>query len=127
MAYPVVAGATCICTMGTTPAQINPTNQSNIRIGGKPVASTVDVAPMTNVGSFGMCKSMTNPAVAAATAAALGTLTPQPCVPVPAGTWNCPGKVRVAKKPVLTNEGTLKCAYMGDITIKSPGQQTVRV
>ena len=127
MAYPVVAGGTCICTMGTTPGQINPTNQSNIRIAGKPVASTVDIAPMTNVGSCGMCQSLANPAVASATAAALGTLTPQPCVPVPAGTWICSGKVRVAGKTVLTNEGSLKCAYAGDITIKDPGQRTVRV
>ena len=74
-----------------------------------------------------MCISMTNPAVASATAAALGTLTPQPCTPVPVGAWICPGKVRVAGKPVLTSEGKLKCAYMGDISITNPGQQTVRV
>ena len=126
MAFPVVAGATCMCTMGTAPGQINPTNQPSVRIAGKPVASTIDIAPMTNVTPCGLCTSMTNPVVASATAAALGVLTPQPCTPVPTGTWQCSGKVRVAGKKVLTSEGTLRCAYMGTISITNPGQQTVR-
>ena len=58
MGIPVVAGATCVCTMGTTPGQINPTNQMTIRMGGKPVASITDCAPMSNVGSCGMCLSL---------------------------------------------------------------------
>ncbi len=126
MGIPVVAGATCLCTMGTSPGQLNPTNQANIRIGGKPAASIADVAPMTNVTPCGMCTSLANPAVASATAAALGVLTPQPCTPVPAGGWVCPGKVRVAGKPVLTNDGKLMCAYGGTISILNPGQMTVR-
>ena len=126
MAFPVVTGATCMCTMGTAPGQINPTNQPSIHVGGKPVASIADAAPMTNITPFGMCTSMANPAVAAATAAALGVLTPQPCTPTPAGTWICPGKVRVGGKPVLTNEGKIMCAFAGSISITNPGQQTVR-
>ena len=59
-------------------------------------------------------------------AAALGVLTPQPCTPTPAGTWICPGKVRVGGKPVLTNEGKIMCAFAGSISITNPGQQTVR-
>ena len=127
MGIPVVAGATCICTMGTTPGQINPTNQMTIRMGGKPVASIIDCAPMSNVGSCGMCTSLANPAVAAATAAALGVLTPQPCVPAPAGAWVCPGKVRVAGKPVLTSDGKLTCSYGGTISIMNPGQTTTKI
>ena len=115
-----------MCTMGTAPGQINPTNQVSIRIAGKPCASIADMAPNTNVTPCGMCTSLANPAVAAATAAALGVLTPQPCIPVPAGTWMCPGKVRVGGKPVLTNDGKLTCAYGGTISILNPGQTTVR-
>jgi len=122
----VVAGATCLCTNGMGTGQIIPTNQMHIRMGGKPVASIADVAPMTNITSCGMCTSMANPAVASATAAAMGVLTPQPCVPSPAGTWNCPGKVRVGGKPVLTSDGKLTCAYGGTISIVNPGQATAK-
>ncbi|MCI8573835.1 MAG: DUF4280 domain-containing protein [Oscillibacter sp.] len=125
MGIPVVAGASCMCTMGMAPGQIQPTNQMSIRIGGKPAASIADAAPMTNITPCGMCVSMANPAVAAATAAALGVLTPQPCVPAPAGGWICPGKIQVGGKPVLTNDGQIMCAYGGAITIVNPGQTTV--
>ena len=126
MAFPVVAGGTCMCSMGTAPGQITPSNQSNIRIAGKPAASIMDAAPVTNVGPCGMCQSMMNPAVAAATSAAMGVLTPQPCTPTPTGAWICQGKVRVAGNTILTSDGTLQCSFMGSITIKDPGQRTVR-
>ena len=123
----VAASGTAMCSMGTAPAPIKVTSQTKVMAQGKPAATITDSQGGANIGPFGMCTSMANPAVASATAAALGTLTPQPCVPVPAGTWICSGKVRVAGKTVLTNEGSLKCAYAGDITIKDPGQRTVRV
>ena len=127
MGIAVVTGASCLCTMGSAPGQVIATNQPNIRIGGKPAASIADAAPMTNVGSCGMCVSMANPAVAAATAAALGVLTPQPCVPAPAGVWACAGKVRIGGKPILTSDGKLTCAYGGTISIMNPGQVTTRI
>lgn len=125
MAIPVVAGAACMCTMGTSPGQVNPTNQMNIRVGGKPVASIADAAPISNVTPCGMCTSLANPIVASATAAALGVLTPQPCVPAPAGGWICPSSIRVGGKPILTNDGKLICSYGGSISIMNPGQTTV--
>lgn len=113
--------------MGMAPGQIIPTNQAGISLGGKPVASIADAAPMTNITPCGMCTSMANPAVAAATAAALGVLTPQPCVPAPAGVWICPGAVKVGGKPILTTDGKLMCSYGGTITIMNPGQGTVTI
>ena len=95
-------------------------NSMNIRVGGKPVASIADAAPMTNITPCGMCTSMANPAVAAATAAALGVLTPQPCVPVPAGTWVCPGTIRVGGKPILTSDGKQMVIYKHAISTIIP-------
>ena len=62
---------------------------------------------------------------ATATAAALGVLTPMPCVPVFPAPW-APGTptVMLGNLPVLNNTSTLNCAYGGVITISMPGQMT---
>lgn len=125
MPKPVVAGAMCMCTMGTSPGTLN-TPMCPVRIGGKPALTIQDVQPMANVGACGMCTSLMNPTVASATAAALGVLTPQPCVPSPLGMWVCGMAFTIQGKPVLTTEGTLNCAYGGTITIKNGGQEQVR-
>jgi hypothetical protein len=72
---------------------------------------------------FGACTSLANPAVAAATAAALGVLTPMPCVPVPAGPW-LPGAPKTLLKgaPALDMTSKLMCAWGGAIQIINPGQ-----
>jgi hypothetical protein len=94
----------------------------------QPAANIMDNVPFLNVRPFGMCKSMANPAVAAATAAAMGTLTPQPCAPVPTGPWAAGAPtVLIADKPALDDTSTLKCAYGGNISITFAGQSTVFV
>ena len=117
-----------MCTFGTAPAPIKVTSQSTVMADGKPVATIQDCAAMSNVGPFGMCTTLTNPQVASATAAALGVLTPQPCVPVPAGTW-IPTQTTnlIDGKPVLTQDCKLMCSYAGQITITLPGQASVTV
>ena len=79
---------------------------------------------MANITSFGMCTSLANPQVAAATAAALGVLTPQPCMLTAAGTWiPASPSVLVGGKPCLTNDCKMMCANgAGQISIVSPGQ-----
>ena len=118
--------ANLLCTFGTAPAPIKVTSQSVVLTEGKPAATIQDCAPMTNVGPFGMCTSLANPAVASATAAALGVLTPQPCTPVPAGTW-IPTKptIIIGGKPCLTQDCKLMCSYAGSISITMPGQMKV--
>ena len=91
---------------------------------GKPAATIQDAQPIVNVSSFGMCTSLLNPQVAAATAAALGVLTPQPCQLVCAGAW-IPTKptVLVGGKPCLTSDCSMVCANgAGNIKITFAGQ-----
>ena len=125
MPLPVVSGATVQCTMGTTPGQLK-ASPSTVRLGGAHAVRISDVAPMMNVGSCGMCTSLLNPTVASATAAALGVLTPMPCVPSPVGPWICAGTPLVAGRPALSSDGTLTCAYGGSLRIVTPGQGKVR-
>ena len=93
MGLQVCAGALLMCTGGVAPAVLN------VLPAGRPMCATpaaniADVVPFTNVPPFGACHMLSNPTVAAATAAAAGVLTPMPCVPVPAGTWT-PGNPKV--------------------------------
>ncbi len=124
----VVNGAALMCSMALPPGAgvltVLPTRRLNV--GGQPAATTMDYAPMVNVGSFGMCSAPSNPQVAAATAAASGVLTPQPCIPVIAAPWT-PGTptVLVGGQPTLTSTCQCMCAWGGMITITNPGQLTV--
>lgn len=125
----VITGATLMCPFGTATSQLAATTQAAILAESKPVATIMDMSPGSNIPPFGMCSSLANPQVAAATAAALGVLTPQPCAMAPAGPWQ-PGKptVMVGGKPVLTQECTLMCGMgMGTISIISPGQVKIVV
>lgn len=126
MASVVVTGASLKCPFGTTPATLK-ASQSTCLGCSKPVVTITDVATGSNISTFGMCSSMSNPQVAAATAAAMGTLTPQPCSMVPMGTWSTSGStIIVGGKPVLTSDGSLMCGMgMGNISIASPGQTTI--
>ena len=83
---------------------------------------------MANIMPFGMCNSPSNPVVAAATAAALGVLTPMPCIPATAATW-VPGSptVLIGNMPALTNTSKLMCNWGGVIQVVSPGQFTTMV
>ncbi len=122
----VTVGGTAMCTMGTGPAPIRVTSQVKVMVSGKPTATIQDCQPGANIGPFGLCTSLANPQVAAATAAALGVLTPQPCMPVPAGCWiPTKPKVLVSGKPCLTNDCKLMCAYAGQISITNPAQLKV--
>lgn len=118
-----------MCMFGSTPCTLNVTSQQACLMEGKPVGTIQDMNPGANIPGFGMCTSLANPTVAAATAAALGVLTPQPCTMVPAGPWvpSSP-KTLIQGKPVLTNEATLTCTFgAGTIRFISPGQQKVLV
>ncbi len=128
MGLQVINGAPCACSFGTAPSSlvILPTNCVNAA--NQPAATIMDNIPFVNVMPFAMCTSLANPAVAAATAAALGVLTPMPCTPVTAGPW-APGvpPATIKGKPVLDNSSKLMCSYAGVITISFAGQTKVTV
>ncbi len=119
-----VTGATCTCAFGTAPCTLQVTSQLSCMADGRPIATIQDMQPGTNLPTFGMCTSLANPTVAAATAAALGVLTPQPCTMVPAGTWIASNpKVLISGVPCLTSDATLVCGFgAGTIKIMNPGQ-----
>jgi uncharacterized Zn-binding protein involved in type VI secretion len=122
----VCEGATTTCSMGSSPAALGVTSQADVLGGGLPLATIEDFAPIVNIPTFGMCFSLANPEVAAATAAALGVLTPQPCVPNTTAPW-APGSpdVTLGGSPALLEDDTCTCEWTGVITIISPGQDVV--
>ena len=113
-----------MCTNGLSPGQL--LASAPITMGGSPTLTIKDVAPFTNVCPCGMCNSLANPAVASATAAALGVLTPQPCTPNPIGLWTSSTSVTVGGAPALASDATLLCSFGGTISIRDAGQKTVR-
>lgn len=124
MANPAVQTAVCTCTFGAAPMPLCVASQQTVLAGGLPAATVLDNVCTT----FGMCSNPANPAVAAATAAALGVLTPAPCVPLTAAPWTpgCP-TVLAGGKPLLHNTGKLLCAYGGTIQITATPAMTVKV
>jgi hypothetical protein len=128
MGQQVVMGAMLMCTFGAAPASLVATSAPTVTAGGNPAATIMDFAPMENIATFGMCMSIANPQVAAATAAALGVLTPQPCIPATAAPWT-PGSptVTLCGFPALVSDDMCMCMWAGEISISFPGQVTVSV
>ena len=124
MGLGVANGAMIVCSFGVAPSTLVVLPKSRTTMDGNPAANILDMVPIVNIPPFGMCTSLANPTVAAATAAALGVLTPMPCVPVTTP-WK-PGSptVHVGGLPALTNASTCNCAWGGVITITAPGQFT---
>lgn len=127
MGIQVCMGAMMQCSFGVAPSSlvVLPVNRT---LTGTPVATIMDFAPMVNVPPFGMCNSPSNPMVAAATAAALGVLTPMPCIPVTPAPWVVGSPtVLIGNMPALNNSSKLMCAWGGVIQITSPGQTATMV
>ena len=126
MAQVVTNGAMMACSMGLAPSVLSVLPTKRLMGSSLPVATITDIVPFVNIAPFGVCTSILNPTVAAATAAALGALTPMPCIPTIVAPWS-PGAptVLAGNIPALTNLSMCNCAYAGVITITSPGQVTV--
>ncbi len=123
MGMQVGMGATMMCTFGLAPSTLVVLPANRVLVNNIPAANIMDHIPIVNIPPFGMCQSLANPTVAAATAAALGVLTPMPCVPVVPAPW-APGSpnVLIGNMPALNNESKCICAWAGVISILTPGQ-----
>lgn len=123
----VCGGAVLKCSFGVVPSTLMVLPKNRVMTS-MPIANIMDNIPMVNILPFGMCTSISNPTVAAATAAALGVLTPMPCVPVIPAPW-APGAttVLVANMPALNNSSKCLCAWGGVIQINMAGQMNIQV
>ena len=124
----VCSGATLMCTFGMAPSTLNVLPINRTLTSNMPAANIMDHVPMVNIMPFGMCITPSNPAVAAATAAALGVLTPMPCIPVTPAPWiTGTPTVLLGNMPALDNTHTLMCTWGGVISVVNPGQVTEQI
>ncbi len=119
----VVLGAQLKCAQGTSPSKLV-LKPGIATADDKPVATVMDFLPMANIQPFGMCQTQANPQVAAATTAAQGALTPQPCIPIVTAPWSPGSSVSsVEDKKLLTEDSTCNCQWTGQISITDPGTE----
>ena len=118
----VSMGATMVCSFGAAPSSLVVLPKNRVLCEGPPAANIMDHVPLLNIMPFGVCSSLANPVVASATAAALGVLTPMPCIPATAAPW-VPGAptVLIANMPALDNISKCMCNWGGVISFVSPG------
>lgn len=121
----VIQGSLLKCSFGNmpTPLMVLPDKKVNAMM---PVAVRTDHVPLLNILPFGMCSNPANPMVIAATAAALGVLTPMPCIPCTLQDWIKPcEKVKVRGTEAITMDSRLQCVYGGNIQVTAPVCPTV--
>ena len=117
----VCQGAMLQCSFGMAPSTLNVIVPLRPKCGNMLMANVTDFAPMVNIMPFGMCQSMANPTVASATAAAMGVLTPMPCIPVIAAPWAPGGQERISNMPALLDNCKCICNWGGNISVTMPG------
>lgn len=123
----IIQGTLLKCGFGNAPSPIMvlPDKKVNSML---PVAVKSDHIPILNILPFGMCSNPANPMVAAATAAAMGVLTPMPCIPCTVQDWTgASAKVKVGGKEAVSMDSKLNCLYGGSIQAVAPVQPTVLI
>lgn len=128
MPLQVCMGANMQCSFGAAPSSLVVLPINRVTTVNMPDANIMDHIPMVNIMPFGVCSSPAFPATAAATAAALGVLTPMPCVPATPAPWITGAPtVLLANMPTLDNISKLMCVFGGVITFVDAGETTVMV
>ncbi len=124
----VTMGAMLKCSMGVAPSSLMVIPKGQTTLAPMLAATIMDNIPMANILPFGMCQSPANPMVIAATAAALGVLTPMPCIPMTPAPWVVGAPtVLIGNFPALNNSAKCMCIWGGMIQIVNPGQVKVQV
>lgn len=121
----VTNGATLQCALGTTPSILVISPEKLVMLVQQPAGTIMDHIPLKNILTFGMCTTLSNPAVAAATAAKLGVYTPAPCLPATTTPWTPTSPIQVRTLPALLENCTCQCMWGGTISIINPGQMIV--
>lgn len=127
MAFNVVGLTSLLhCSLGTVPTPLIVLPDQSVVMEGMLCGCITDNIPFANIPGYVLCLSLGNPAVAAATAADFGILTPMPCTPITLEPWisTC-FDVIVRGGPVLDETALLICDYGGVITVIEPGNFTV--
>lgn len=125
MPIQTVMTAQLMCSMGMAPSQLMVLPVRKTISGSMLAANIMDYVPMANIMPFGMCITPSNPMVAAATATALGVLTPMPCIPMTMAPWIVGSPTVVLEGfPALNNSSICICNWGGVISIVNPGQVT---
>jgi len=127
MPQQVSMGAMLQCTFGAAPSPFVVTPEKLVLGQGPPAANIMDCVPMKNIMPFGVCMSLANPTVAAATAAAFGVLTPMPCIPVTAPWMPGAPTVLLGGMPTLDNVSKCMCSWGGVISVVQAGTTTLMV
>jgi hypothetical protein len=116
------------CSFGVASVPLIVTPDNRVLVSNQPAATIMDHVPMKNIPTFGMCQSIANPAVAAATSAALGVFTPAPCIPATSSPWVVGSlTVLINNKPALNNTSTCMCTWAGVISVVQAGQMQTQV
>ncbi|MBX3638050.1 MAG: DUF4280 domain-containing protein [Rubrivivax sp.] len=127
MANQCCMGAVMQCSQGVAPSTLIPTPKTAMT-SYVMAANILDHIPIMNIPPFGMCRSPANPVVAAATAAALGVLTPMPCIPATPAPWIAGAPtVLLCGAPALNDSSKLMCIWAGTISINFAGQATHQI
>lgn len=112
--------------MGNAPSTLTVLPIRTVMMAGMPMGNISDHKPLVNIAPFGLCRSLANPVVAAATAANHGRLQPMPCIPNTQTPW-FPGKpdTLIKGQPALLKSCKCMCLWAGTISITDDGQHGV--
>ncbi len=125
-----VVGTTSLlqCSFGLAPTPLVVLPDRTVMAEGMLMGNISDMVPLANIMPFGECISLANPVVSAATIAAAGVLTPQPCIPATVSPWVSEAvNVMVQGPPALDQTSILMCTWAGVIHVDEPGNFTVMV